>query len=418
MSTIDFKDFLSREDYQAIADYFAKEPGADAPIEVKEAFRQGYNRLPEDILAQALVRHLGARKAAGLMEAVAHSQGYSTRFIDSWNSAAQDGENFREYPNQVWTDLVETMPYRLLDDLYRLPGQDEPTPAVIDAAYEKLIRRINQGDFSPHFVEAQDCWETGQRIHVKIDGWRCQAGLLTRDPETRRTSFVPAPPPEPNVVKELDVDFPSGRVLVADWFRLEEFTRAVNARGLDFNINSRVGKEQQTEFYASQHGFVSVFVGNSMPEIFAKGDTLAIGLWNEEGNLDKGLPPTKPAMPGKGKICTDLWWATLIDREHLIDLVAEGGDRDAAAAKVDAYVAEHKGYYGVTEVKMPPGTYYLYHNGKHHDFGKMLDRDFVADDLPLTGIDEVFFVLSNKRLEPRLNPETGVTEDDSAGMLP
>jgi hypothetical protein len=193
-------------------------------------------------------------------------------------------------------------------------------------------------------------------------------------------------------VQEVVIELKTGNLLVADWFRLDEFTKTVDTQF--FDLNSGEGREAQARYYAEQFGFVSVSVGNSSPRVFQAGNLVVVGhhkKYDEEDDWYEDLPAPAP-FNVVTEICTDLWAATLVEYERLIEVVAQKRPSDARSV-VDEFLG---GSFVEPDLKVDPGIYYLYFYGGYPDYFK----DEAAEsglDLP-EGIKEPYFVLSKTRL--------------------
>lgn len=124
-------------------------------------------------------------------------------------------------------------------------------------------------------------------------------------------------------------------------------------------LNCKLGLKERTLAHASKDIF-HVFVGNSCPNVFKKDDLLCVGHFfdNESGNCSCGMencdceyeeyPPIEGAE-SIANICTDLWWASVVDisiyEKLLIDYYGE--------EQAKTYIKE------ITpiETKIKPGIY-------------------------------------------------------------
>jgi hypothetical protein len=113
-------------------------------------------------------------------------------------------------------------------------------------------------------------------------------------------------------VQETRVVLKTGNLLVNDWFRIPEFTEAVEKR---FPLNARKGREDQTHYYAEKFGFVSVGVGNSCAGVYQDGNMILLGHHDEEET------PAPANLTDVGSVCTDLWAATFVEYETLVEIV-------------------------------------------------------------------------------------------------
>ena len=127
----------------------------------------------------------------------------------------------------------------------------------------------------------------------------------------------------------------------------------------EHSLNSRLGVKERTLAYANQNIF-HVFVGNTCPAVFKKGNLLVVGHTNnnEDGPCSCGLegcecdyeeyPPIDDAIK-IAEIWTDLWWVSLVDvaiyEQLLIDYYG--------SEQAQAYMRGIK----PIETKIRPGVY-------------------------------------------------------------
>ncbi len=123
---------------------------------------------------------------------------------------------------------------------------------------------------------------------------------------------------EHNRVFEVEIDFPTGEIVFGDWpahFSEAKSEGLFDAEGKNFEINYLKGQRQTTDCYSHQQIFHHS-VGNTCPALFYNHMTQAIsiggGTYDEE--TDENVPPK--GYQDLGYFCTDLWWATMIDKKY------------------------------------------------------------------------------------------------------
>lgn len=114
----------------------------------------------------------------------------------------------------------------------------------------------------------------------------------------------------------IEVDFPTGEVVYADWpARFSEMRDAGFIMEQEKeSINYIRGQRKRSEEYATQQ-IVHHSVGNTSPTFYVNKNTHAIqiggGTYNEK--TDEFTGPE--GLTNVGSFCTDLWWVTMIDRQ-------------------------------------------------------------------------------------------------------
>lgn len=146
---------------------------------------------------------------------------------------------------------------------------------------------------------------------------------------------------EKNREYSIEVDFPTGEIVVDDWppFFPEFMERGIvnNDR---FDVNYVHGIRAASEQAARDGGYGYFFVGNTSPSIWKEGDGLRVGYLDEE-NEDMSI----------GSICTDLWWVTIIDvsiyKKYL----------NAIGQEYSEELIKKKSYGTANIIKIEPGRY-------------------------------------------------------------
>jgi len=272
------------------------------------------------------------------------------------------------------------------------------------------MREYSSGCFRyPVIVDSSTkCGATGVPLNVVLgSGWRAVLAERRSKGEALGSGFeyIPVGPSPEDEVRHVSIPAPSGKMLAADWFRLDgnAFTEAVNARDLNFDINTGFGMRQQTEHYAKEHGFLSIFVGNTSPHLYRRGEFDVIG--NE---LDEGRRPS----PGKSQasFCTDLWWATIIDAQILREVLVKHHGEQAGSAAFDAFIKD--GDYKSFEV--PKGEYHAHFTDLP---GYLVNYEPEGADVSWAPYRDVYCVLGQEQLQwrPKAEPSEDQAQKNSEG---
>lgn len=374
-----FRNFFRPEDMAWFVAHYAQEDRGG---------HDGYFDRLGSAFHPALRGFLDALRQEGVLEPIPGSSGRRGTLIDAWNGMVTSDDSFRSHPELAWERIVEWFAHDLVfGTAYRAaePGADAARMAEASAAaYETIVRRVDAGTFSWHEIrEGETCATTGDRLKVETTGWKLRMGGI----DTKTGRLVPMKPVERAAIREATFDFPTGDLLVADWFRLDAFNEAADSVKVP-SLGSADGREAVTRAYARELGFLSVAVGNTSPTILEVDDALVFGWVDQDAEHGEDAPKIV------GEVCTDMWRTTIIEHGRLVDMVAASVGREEAVRMVDEYVAEN----GVARIRVEPGTHHVYFGGREEeDFGD----DFASDDLDVpTGIRPIF-VLSPRPLSLR-----------------
>lgn len=132
---------------------------------------------------------------------------------------------------------------------------------------------------------------------------------------------------ENNSTFSVEIDFPTGEVVFADWPFL--FNELKNEGWLDDgdddgseSINYIKGQRQRSDVFARQ-GIYHHSVGNSCPTFYYNETTseIRIGGGSYDEETDETTNPE--GFTDKGSFCTDLWWVTMLDRSRYDEMVSK-----------------------------------------------------------------------------------------------
>lgn len=330
---------------------------------------QGRQAAEDACIGEALSAFLSDRRNEGLLQPVALA-GHQNWDLAKWNHFIETG-NTSELPRSILHAFTFDLLYWALTPSATLEKKLEGLSADerVHAVYADLVERADIGDFwrGPDL----ECEACGTRLRAAIKGWNITlATNRYREPDRLDPcQYVPG-------LKEVFLDITSGELLIADWFRVEGFTEIVDAEKPDISINFAAGEVEQTRHYADTHGFISVFVGNSVPAVYvnaAKGRVVVGHMAEDLGDDDYQTADSWGDFVTKGRVCTDLWWATAIDRQRLVDILASRHGQARASELVESYLKETSD--DVTRIPLPNGRYRVQFNSRK-DLAVQLSQEF------------------------------------------
>lgn len=360
---------------------------------ITEAWRTKYFGDLARIVHPALTKFFAALKAEGRMQPIKHSEGYSCRLWNTWNDVARLALDTAAPDNSAkkLDRLADMFAHKLIFSIvypYELVLRDRnaEAAAAFDKAgpYTEITSKFSKGDIPSWDFTHETCQRTGLPLIISFADWVAQGSYI----DGGKIEAIPPAPAEH--LQETVLQLKSGNLLVADWFRIDEFTKAVKGEKF-LSLASRKSRDEKVRYLAETFGIISVGVDNTCPSVFLSDNQVLVGSFNDE---DDDVPE---AYTHVGKVCTDRWAATFVEYETLVELVARTSP-DSAKEIVDAYIEEHKGgVYGLHQFKVEPGTYYLYHFGEHEEFAERAKQAGIELN---EGNIEPFFLFTRNRLLP------------------
>lgn len=331
---LNFKNFLTFEKYKEIADIEMAEKSKEKP---------DYDKIFEShkLYENAMLNYLKARAENGLLKMPDNSGTHYSNFLSMFKRLVENKltNNDTDKVNYLFAKVIS-------NNMMKLVYAKEPI--TVEQNYEELIDKVNKGNFERFDLECDsECFGCGQRIKLVAKDWSFRLATLKLN-EDNKYEFKLLPECIEEKIYEVKVEFKTGELLMADWFRIPEFTKQVeyDPEYKKVSINADLGQIKSTE-HAASLGFVTVHVGNSSPTIYQQGDNFIFGHEKEES---KGTD-----YQDKGYVCTDLWNVTVIDKSKLIEIVANKLGEEKAIETVEKYLKENQG--NINFINVQPGEY-------------------------------------------------------------
>lgn len=351
-------DFDAKKSNSQIGDGYAK---------AKAAVNEG--------LGGALAQYLIDRHKEKSFSVIPRSEGHDNDYLNSWNKF-------------IKTSNFDALPERSRENYFNGLNQEDMQDLVFDTAdklmlyntmysdknpkneenilenYKTVIQTVNNGNFF-YFKSDMKCRCCGQNMSVHFQNW--EPKVTTYDNKTNNPR-APLKTCFDKIIHSFDIEFKTGNLLIADWIRIPEFTKLVeyDAKHNEVSINFALGRHNQTKHYAEKYNFISVSVGNSSPNVILDGGTIVFG--NYDPNKKSSDIKSNQELITVGTVCTDLWASTIIEKEHLIELLSEKMGMYKATLEVNKYLAEND----VLQIQVQPGKYALKMHPDYEDFNKSL----------------------------------------------
>lgn len=292
------------------------------------------------VLEPAIRAHLDGLRAAGTLKPTGGLAGRRVWQASAWNAyvAGAPDDHETAWLMELFATGVFTHTFVRMDpmrrDAERMPGEHAaPSPELIEAAWRRICTDMDVGTSRDSHMgwgmEAQDA-ATGDRCEMAFVDW---TGVLMRRNE--RHDLEPAQDVGALPLSKVEIDVPTGRLLLTDTLRVEGFSEGSDfADGESFSrfsLNSAKGRLARTEAHAERHGFAYCQTTNTCVPVFRHDATGDIAVVHAGREGMKGWTKV-------GDVSCDVWRLTMIDRSTAIRVMTDGGNA-GAEAELDRYLA-------------------------------------------------------------------------------
>lgn len=329
-------------------------------------------------LRDKIVGHLLYLKQQGRLAPLPLAEEVEVGWVACWQALFVPG-TATELPVARWMERLVRPLVAAMEPLWRVTELVNRGSDPSAALHRFTVEFIENGTWEPHQGHLGPCARTGEDVAVAMEDWKGTLGILLGSDlefEPLRSGQLP----DTAGIQHTEVVFPSGQLLISDWFRHPAFTKAMGDE--EDLLDSDAHRIAHTKALAAL-GVVSVWTTQS-PRLFLDGNMLQAALVTEE-EAETGR------RESVGDVATDLWAVSVVDRQTLETLLARTLPEEEVAVAVDEMLAEQ----AVVEVSVDPGTYQLYFAGKPEAFAPHMDR-LRAD---WTGVEKPVFVLADRELE-------------------
>jgi len=325
--------------------------------------------------APEAMAHLAAARDAGLMTRIAGSRGRRIRLVDAWNAFAAGSP-------QDETFLSWTMGFTFLLGVVtaRMAATREGVAKGAERAHREICEAFDRGDMRYNTPGARFRFDSqmdevgGEFCEIVVKGWQgtLQAFDLKQDRTVVLTDIVAVP------LTHLDIDLPTGELLMADWFRIDAFTKAVDERldarlsdhrsGEQYSIGSDLGGMNLAKAHLEDAGILQIRTddGSVVVDVADEDDRLVASRSHHPGMRRKHAHAPEGHRRA-GTIDCDRHTVMIADRAQIVLLLTEGGDA-APEGTIDRYMADHR---HVVRTSVRPGRWRI-HFGPN--FGRRANR--------------------------------------------
>jgi hypothetical protein len=316
----------------------------------------------EKLLEKGIADHLEELIGLGVVRRHDSIPNRRVNIVAAWNGMSRnDGEGWLSPETQrrhVAERIFSMLVWRDLHSIAWKVGRGEIDAAAREKATVDLEACMDSGTSDLLWAGEDKDFVSGEDISFVLSDWNLVVGRRIRDWRNRPAGSVlePIEDLEPVRLHQVEIDVPSGRLLIAEWFHVDGFTDLVD-EGDPWRGGSHAENESDAERYVSTHGFVSVSTARRCLTVFRKGDTLGIGHHDEDGDHPKPKGCRRVAS-----FMVDLRKVTMSDRSVLVDVLRKVHPDD----DVEAMVANIERDRDMVSLKVAPGRYRISSSGRGH----------------------------------------------------
>lgn len=320
-----------------------------------------------EAVESALADHLVALVADGTVRRYDALPNRRMNLIHDWNGMFDaDPETSRRAARTVAGRFAHHLVIIHLAYLgYDMKGRGADRGPGLDAAIGKIdageARWVHIGNCEQDFV-------SGEQFDYEIVDWNLVIGRRGNV----REGLEPVDDVSPATLHQVEIDLPSGRVLLADWLSTGDmsdgFTELVD-EGNQWRGGSEKENESDAERYARDYGFVSVASARRCLSVLTDGSSVTVGHYDEDG--DHPLPEGFRIV--RGLLVIDLRKMSVADRSSLVSLYSCIHDGDEAEALVSRIEKDRD----TVTVDLAPGRYRVVSSGRGYI------EDLLEDGHPL-----------------------------------
>lgn len=323
---------------------------------------------PDFVLAKALHSFLQDNH---LLKPFLNHQTHITNFGYSWDKYLNNTLDERE-THRLMHDIIAKLIFGTSF------GKDN-----IEECYIKVRDSMNSGNLLYFYLPEAYDFESGERFNILFKNWEPCLLKFVPGEDWKSGKHIIAPEEPIQKLMEKQIEFKTGNLLVADWFKIAEFNKAVDGKESgfsEFDINCEKGRIEQSLHYLEKFNFIynTSYAGAT---IFKNGDKYLFLNEKDDLNLPKEYKK-------KGYVFQELRALCIIEKEQLISIVGE--------EIVEKYLKEND----VVSLKVNPGIY-SFTLSSHPHFIKKNWKDLVSSEPPENLADITEF-MEDKNFSPIL----------------
>ena len=337
--------------------------------------RNGFERdaFEREHVDKAVLVHMTEMKDSGRLERVPGTENREIRFANAWN-AFIDGTDY-EWGFLLQRKISHFVLIWAIDAWVKGDKEGEDFDAAVRTAYGSVCTLMDEGRMvGPTFMSFMkpepalddlQCGKTGDRCRLVVEDWKPRLERFDMKRSSKELWFpveaVAAP-----VVQTLEMDLPSGDVMICDYLRIEGFLEAMDSRieaalgdrqyDDDHSTNSEKGRVATTRAVLAATGVLEIGASNTSVAVHRDRERLAVIDDHDTGN---GIPVVE-GMTRVDEIDCGRWTILVIDRTVVKDML---GIDDAGLDEL--MTSEDAG--GVLRMQVAPGRWSVSFGEALHD---------------------------------------------------
>lgn len=314
------------------------------------------------LVEEGIARHFEELIALGIVKPHDSLPNRRINIVSEWNAMCGTGGGLwlgqESQRRRIASRILMMLAWHDLHSIGWDVRHGKSDPEAREQAMRRVEARMDGGTSDIIWAGEEQDFVSGEELSFMLSGWNLVVGRRIRDWRSRARDAVlePIEDLEPIRLHETEIEAPTGRLLVAEWFHVPGFTELVD-EGDPWRGGSDAENESDAERYVRDHGFVSVSTIRRSLTVFTRGDAIGIGHHDEDGDHPKPKGCRRVA-----DFMVDLRKVSIVDRAVLLDIVRRiHPDGDA-----EAMVAEMEKTRGVVRLNMRPGRYRVSSSGRGH----------------------------------------------------
>lgn len=323
--------------------------------------REAFNKAMEAIQMSVM----SAFRDAGFCAPCPNNGPRNVRCLEAWNKFVNNDTDNTEF----WYEcsLMESPAFREISTAIRtsfIEHKGALTRAQAEGMFAPLRSKINE-------VLADDEPSAFGRESMKgdlTDEYYGLVGSIFKPVLCLSLDRTKTPLPvigEPKKMRHYTLTLPTGRLAIADYFRIPGFREALEELAGEeeggYNINNADGMNKRAHDYLTKAGIAIVQVSNTSPSAYHDNGTWIMGHVDEDEYYDENGEPIGNGPPEPvWDTCTDLWANTFASPEAIVNVLMHSDHYQNEDDAMNALVKYCEETWGANIVDLGCNTLHVY----------------------------------------------------------